>query len=109
MVMASQEVGVDFRRYRDWLGVVEEVLTIALNGACATRIVYGANITFKRFQMYAPLLVERGLLTAENNREGTVYRTTGRGREFLSLMRKVRGLLEAPLEGLPRRLSGMFP
>ena len=103
-MLASQEPGVAFRQYRDWLRVVEEVLTIALDGACATRIVYGANITFKRFQMYAPLLVERGLLTAANNREGTVYRTTATGREFLSLMRKVRELLTAP-----RRLPGIFP
>jgi len=109
-VLASQEPGVAFRQYRDWLRVVEEVLTIALDGACATRIVYGANITFKRFQMYAPFLVEKGLLAVEDRPRGSLYyRTTERGREFLSLMRKVRGLLEAPLEGLPRRLSGMFP
>ena len=54
------------RKYRDSLGVVEEILTIALEGATTSRIVYGANTTFIRFRRYASFLLERGLLETTN-------------------------------------------
>jgi len=83
-------------KYRGWLRVVEEVLTLALKGANTSRIVYGANITFTRFQRYAPFLLERGLLIQEDSPRGTIYKTTEKGRNFLTCMRKVREFLVVP-------------
>ena len=78
------------------MSIFEEILTVAVEGAATTRIVYGANITFTRFHKYAPFLVERGLLVQEDNPRGTIYKTTEKGRMFLTCMRKVRELLAVP-------------
>ena len=93
---SSRETEVSLGRYRNWLSIFEEILTIALEGATTTHIVYRANITFTRFHRYASFLLERGLLVQEDGPGGTIYKTTEKGRNFLACMRKVRELLAVP-------------
>ena len=87
----------NFLKRRSWLKICEEILTIALEGAGTTRIVYGVNISFPRFKKYSAFLVERQLLTLEDMPKRSVYyRTTEEGKVFLKLMKKVRGFVEGP-------------
>jgi predicted transcriptional regulator len=86
---------VQTRRHRGQSEVIEKILAIALNGACATRIVYGANIDFRRFKSLSSNLVGKKLLTVEqgSGAYGKIYRTTDRGRTLLTLLNKVRSLV----------------
>jgi len=74
---------------RDGYEVVRDILTIALNGARATRIVYGANLTFTRFKKHSGCLVSKGLLVVEDypsTMSGRIYRTTEKGKRLLQLL-----------------------
>jgi predicted transcriptional regulator len=86
---------VQTRRRRGQLELIEKILTIALNGANATSIVYGANIDFNRFKSLSSNLIGKKLLTVEqgSGAYGKTYRTTDRGRTLLTLLRKVRDLV----------------
>jgi predicted transcriptional regulator len=73
--------------------ILEDILTIALNGAIKTRIVYGANINFKRARKYLLYLEDKGLIAVENKPDGTkVYKTTEKGGRLLDLLRETRVL-----------------
>lgn len=86
---------VKTRKHRSRLEVIEKTLTIALNGANATRIVYGANLDFKRFKTLSYYLIEKGLLTVEQDSGAyrKIYKTSQRGKDLLRLLRKVRELV----------------
>ena len=77
---------------RGSLEVFRDILTVALDGASCTRIVYRANLTFPRFKKYSACLVAKGLLTFDGNC-GTncrgIYRTTEKGEELLQLLDEV--------------------
>jgi predicted transcriptional regulator len=72
--------------------ILEDILTIALNGAIKTRIVYKANLNFNRARRYLLYLEDKGLIAIEKNSNGTeVYRTTEKGGRLLDLLREARG------------------
>jgi predicted transcriptional regulator len=86
---------VQIRRRRSQTEVNGTVLALALNGANATTIVYGANIDFKRFKSLSINLVGKMLLTVEqdSNEHRKIYRTTERGKDLLNLLRKVKNII----------------
>jgi len=65
---------------RNNVDIVADILRVAMGGAKKTWIVYRANLNFKIVKDYLSELIEQGLLAAS---EGSLYRTTERGREFL--------------------------
>jgi len=72
---------------RDRLEIIREILKQAGGGSKTTKIVYGCNLNFKRFQAHVKYLVERGLLEAVELPEGSkVYRTTEKGLRLLNLL-----------------------
>jgi predicted transcriptional regulator len=71
-------------RRRSRLKVAADILAEALNGANKTRIMYRANLNFRRFDKYFSELMEKGLIVQENTSDGRVtYRTTDKGKRFL--------------------------
>jgi len=66
------------------LDIAREVLFIASVRARKTRIMYGANLSFRQVQKYLNTLLNNGLL--EHVDSG--YLVTEAGREFLSLYEK---------------------
>lgn len=79
-------------KQRDQLKIIEDILTVALEGASKTQLVYRANLNFRRLRRYLPILAEKGLIAAT---EGTPirYTTTEKGKDFLSHYRRARKLL----------------
>ncbi len=85
-----------FSERRCGLEVIRDILTVALDGASCTHVVYRANLTFPRFKKYSACLVAKGLLTFDNssdtNCEG-LYKTTNKGKKLLQLLDEVSGLV----------------
>lgn len=85
-----------FNSRRCSLEVIRDILTVALDGANCTRIVYRANLTFPRFKRYSACLVAKGLLTfdeeSSTNCEG-IYKTTENGETLLQLLDEVSELV----------------
>jgi len=64
------------------LDIAREVLSIASVRARKTRIMYGANLSFRQVQKYLNTLLRNGLLEHDDD---SGYLITKAGREFLSL------------------------
>lgn len=64
---------------RNDMEICGEVLKVALNGACKTRIVYKANLNFRTVEKYLDMLEGRKMLRSE----GRFYWTTEKGTRFL--------------------------
>jgi len=73
--------------------ICADILSIALNGAKKSHIVYKANLNFRIVKGYINTLVSGGLLAPEDDR----YYSTEKGEEFL---KRYRALL-APIQAVP--------
>jgi len=78
-------------RRRDYMRVVEDILTTSLNGTSKTRIVYQANLNFKICHRYLEDLISKDLLKLMEN-SPKKYMTTEKGREFLDHYSKIKEL-----------------
>ena len=78
-----------FKERRGKIEIVIDILSVALDGARKTEIVYKANLNFTRIDRYIPFLEDRGLM--ENS--GPIYKTTEKGKEFLRGYEKMEELL----------------
>lgn len=69
--------------------VIIDILTVALDGANKTRIMYRANLNFLRFNHYLSEMLNKGLLMRENDGNGrVVYKVTENGKTLLEMLRK---------------------
>jgi len=74
------------------LEIVADILTVALNGANKTRIVYRANLNFTRFHKYFSELLDKGLIVRADEGE---YRTTDKGRRFLKIISNAEAIISS--------------
>ena len=70
------------RHHRSRLKIVAEILDIAKNGACKTRIMYLGNLSFSALEKYLNMLSACGLLQQRNDLDGS-YVVTEKGQGFL--------------------------
>lgn len=70
------------RRNRNRLQIAQAILHVTRNGAGKTRILYGANLSFRLLQDYLAVLVKAGLIEVKGG-ERKVYSTTAKGMRFL--------------------------
>jgi len=63
--------------------IVLEVLEIAKHGTNKTRIIYGANLNFKKATAIIEEIISLGLLSVERVDGRVVYRTTEKGMNLL--------------------------
>ena len=64
---------------RDRITIVVSILEIANLSAGKTRIMFGANLSFKLLEKYLALVVDVGFVYSESSK----FYLTARGREFL--------------------------
>jgi predicted transcriptional regulator len=62
-----------------------EILTLSLNGMKKTHVMYKANLSHNQLEKFLEILIEKNLLTVENNQ----YITTEKGREFIKEFREL--------------------
>lgn len=77
---------------RDEIDIMKDILEISSNNYVRrTAIMYGANLNFSITKKYLENLEKDGLIEKDNN--GKEYKTTKKGKEFLSKVREIKSLI----------------
>ena len=63
--------------------ILAKILQVASNSTLKTHIMYKANLSHRQLEKYLALLQEKGLLEQVVLEDGTRYRATPKGYEFL--------------------------
>ncbi len=87
-MQASASLGQRIRR--DATKVMYEILSLGIDGASKTNIIYRANLSYLLAENYILFLVKKGMLKEErDSQDFTKYWLTERGAHFLRLLRDV--------------------
>ena len=70
------------KRRRNSIDISANILSIALDGAKKSHIVYGSNTNFKVAEKYLKSLQEAGLIAFPSINE-RIFRTTPKGKDYL--------------------------
>ena len=73
-----------------------DVLALATSGIKKTHIMYKGNLSYEQVHLYLSELIGRRLIAQEVSRDGVVYRTTDKGREFLFYYNRLTEFLKEP-------------
>ena len=79
-----------FKKRRDSIAIIVDILSVAGEKAKKTQIVYKANLNFRMVGEYLPHLLDKRLI---ENTDGE-YKTTEKGEEFLTDYRKMKEMLK---------------
>jgi predicted transcriptional regulator len=79
---------------RSQIVIVADILEIAQTGCGQTRIMYGANLNYRRLKCYLNFLQSRGFVEATMRSRQTAYQTTTQGVTLLYHIRSVLMSLE---------------
>ena len=81
---------------RDRHDIVAEILKTAIGGKIKTHIMYKAKLSYSQINEYLNLLIKKGFLEnmaiKRKRRTVTMYRTTKKGIEFLTLLESINKL-----------------
>ena len=83
----------NYRKRRDRLYIISEILTIAKDGSLKTQIMYRANLSFAQLNEYLSFLLKIKLLKVVTENEREIYRTTTKGIKYLENYEKITALL----------------
>jgi predicted transcriptional regulator len=75
---------------RDKMEIIRSILLICKNGAKKTEIVYKANLNFKSAGAYLDWLINRKMITKEDES----FKTTAKGNELLSNLQSTSKLMD---------------
>lgn len=81
---------------RGKIQIMGDVLALATSGIRKTHVMYKANLSYEQAHAYLSELMAKGLVMQDVSEDGTVYRATERGREFLSYYLRIAEFLEGP-------------
>ncbi len=73
--------------------IFSQILTICMNGANKTRIVYQANLNFRTVNPYLDILLKNQNLIETGQGEQVLYQTTQKGINLLESITKVNDTL----------------
>jgi predicted transcriptional regulator len=74
---------------RGKIQIMGDVLGLATSGIKKTHIMYRGNLSYEQAHQYLSELMEKGLVDRDITNDGTTYRTTDKGREFLSYYNRI--------------------
>ena len=87
-------------RKRSTLEIDLDILKMAINGARATAIIYGANLNFSIFKAHVKTLEAAGLLRVEEisikKHKSSLFTTTDKGMSLISSMTNALSLYQEP-------------
>ena len=81
---------------RSKIQIMGDVLNLATASIKKTHVMYRANLSYEQAHLYLGDLIEKRLVIQDVSRDGIVYRTTERGREFLQYYQRIAEFLEEP-------------
>ena len=76
--------------------IMGDVLSLATSGIKKTHIMYKANLSYEQMHFYLNELIAKKLISQDVSRDGVVYKTTEKGREFLVHYMHLVEFLEEP-------------
>lgn len=79
---------------RGKIQIMGDVLSLATSGIKKTHIMYKANLSYEQVYLYLEELISKRLIEQDVSADGVVYRTTEKGRDFLSYYSHLTELLE---------------
>ncbi|MGI0091815.1 MAG: winged helix-turn-helix domain-containing protein [Nitrososphaerales archaeon] len=74
------------RQHRNRLEIINDILTVAIEGSKKTRIMYRANLSYDQLVEYLSFLLDEGLVmkVEDAESEGTfIFRVSDKGKIFL--------------------------
>lgn len=81
---------------RSRMDIVGNILATAMRGASKTKLMYGANLSYKQLKEYLVFAQQKKLIAMEGP---TTYRLTPRGLQFLNVYEELKELLTTePIE-----------
>ena len=83
----SSQESIDIGKRRSTEKIIEEILSLAIEGVGKTVITYQANLNFTKSTKYIDTLIRQGLLKKVDGSEQ--YETTKKGLEYLELRKKL--------------------
>lgn len=86
---------------RGKIEIMGDVLNLSTEGIRKTRLMFLANLSYEQLFNYLEELQERGFIEQLNETEGTMYKTTNSGRNFLESYRGMIQILNGDSLELP--------
>jgi predicted transcriptional regulator len=93
---------------RGKIQIMGDVLALGTSGIRKTHIMYKANLSYEQVHLYLGELIEKRLIEQDVSPDGVIYRTTGKGREFLLHYTRVVELLEEARQESEVELSSPY-
>ena len=87
---------------RGKIEIMANILSLSTVGIKKTHIMYRANLSYEQILYYLNELQVRGLLEQDVEEGAQVYRTTGKGREFLQHFTQMAELIKGYPEEEPK-------
>jgi len=87
---------------RGKIEIMADVLSLSTCGIKKTHIMYRANLSYEQIIHYLNQLLGKGLLSQDSSDGALVYRTTEKGREFLTCYSRMSELITESYENDPR-------
>jgi predicted transcriptional regulator len=81
---------------RGKIEIMGDVLALTNSSMKKTHIMYKANLSYEQLHLYLDELLARQLVLQDVSRDGTFFRTTERGREFLQHYHQLSEFLKEP-------------
>jgi predicted transcriptional regulator len=73
-----------FKNRRNEFEIIQQLLSLSLNGTKKTRLMYQTNMCYSQFNEYLHCLLEKKFLEPRNrNPHGALYFTTEKGKKLL--------------------------
>jgi predicted transcriptional regulator len=96
VVFVDEQIRGRRAKNRNSLSIINDILTIARQGALKTQIMYRASLSFDQLNLYLALLLKNNLIeqTKSDERQNSFYyKTTVKGNLFIQRYLKLRDLL----------------
>ena len=106
--MSIEMMASERKNNRGKIQIMGDVLSLATSGIKKTHIMYRANLSYEQVYLYLEELISKRLIAQDVSADGVVYRTTEKGREFLSYYSHLTELLVESKQDQALELSSPY-
>ena len=106
--MSIEMMASERKNNRGKIQIMGDVLSLATSGIKKTHIMYRANLSYEQVYLYLEELISKRLIVQDVSADGVVYRTTEKGREFLSYYSHLTELLVESKQDQALELSSPY-
>ncbi len=85
---------VNRERRRTRIDILARILSAALHDRLKTRIMFKASLNYNQAEQYFDFLIKAGLLRRDGSGKRVLYKTTDKGKEFITKYKALKELIE---------------